>query len=124
MEKNKLPEPHFSVWHTLQSLGDGERIIGDQLMKRCGIKERRTLYSVVEDLRGWAFFVVGSKGGDRGYYEAREEIDVSRMLRDLRKPAYTQLKLADELEKAWLKRQYGHEIDPEGDDEDDETNDY
>lgn len=117
MEKNDLPESHFNVWHALQSLEDGDRILGEDLMKRCGIKDKRNLYNVIEELRNNLFFVVGSKeAADRGYFEARTELDVSRMLRNMRKPALTQLELADKMEKEWLKRQYGQELESEGED--------
>lgn len=107
MKKEQLPEPHFSVWHTLQSLENGQRILKKELMKRCRITHERHLYSVIEDLRNQLFFVVGSKDKDNGgYFEARDEDDVMAMLSSMRKPAITQLELADKMEQEWLRRQY------------------
>lgn len=107
MKERELPEKHFAVWHTLQSLEDGLRITGEELMRRCNIEERRDLYSIIEDLRKNLYFVASSKSKDGGYWEARDEVDVSKMLTSLRKPAMSLLNLADQLEREWLRRQFG-----------------
>src|SRR5699024_8725940 len=107
MNNNELPEKHAAVWHTLQSLEDGVRITGEEIMHQCDIEERRDLYHIIEDLRRRLFFVASSKNKNGGYYEARDAVDVAKMLSSLRKPAISSLNLADKLEKEWMRRQYG-----------------
>lgn len=103
MEAKNLGEKHATAWAILQSLPDGERILGEDLMKRLNIEDKRVFYSIIEDLRKNLFFVVGSKSKG-GYWIARHQRDIDHLLHTLRKPAMSSLSLAQKIENEWHRR--------------------
>lgn len=107
MNSNELPEKHAAVWYTLQSLEDGARITGEEIMRRCDIEERRDLYNIIEYLRHRSYLIGSSKSSNGGYFEIRDVVDLTKTTRNLRKTAKSMLSLADGLEKEWMRRQYG-----------------
>lgn len=79
MKKDQLTSYHEFVWHTLTSLEDGEKILGESLMAHAGIKDRRHFYQVINDLRKIGMLVGSSKHQDtKGYYEIRDINDFER----------------------------------------------
>lgn len=117
MNFNELPEKHAAVWHALKTLEDDAKITGDELMKRCGIEERRDLYSIIEDLRRNSYLIGSSKSKDGGYFEIRDAVDLSKTTLNLRKTATSMLTLADKLEKEWMRKEYGEVLEESEDDE-------
>lgn len=100
-----LTEKHKTVWAILQSLEDGQRILGPELMRRIQEEDKRKFFEIIEDLRKNLFFVGSSKSkGESGYFEVRDERDLSKLLHTMRKPAISQLRLADEIEREWYRR--------------------
>lgn len=120
MKIEEMATPHQFVWTVLQTMEDGERIIGPSLMERTGIKDRRSLYQIINGLRQQGYLIGSSKHpDDRGYYEIRDEIDLRRTLASLRDAAVSLLDTAEAIERTFNEQKYGslhQQEDEEGED--------
>ena len=106
MNIEDFPRAHISVWTTLELLDDGQRIIGADLLNRSPIKDRRSLYHVIKELRQNGFLVGSSKHAqNRGYYEIRDEQDLYQTVYDLRKSANSLLETAKQIELSFYEKE-------------------
>lgn len=106
MNKNQSSMYHEFVWNTLTTLDDGERILGESLMVRAGIKDRRFLYQVIRDLRKNGLLIGSSKHReDRGYFEIRDEYNFHRWASSTRKSIEGQQQIEKIMYEMWEKRQ-------------------
>lgn len=111
MLKKNLTLQHQSVWNTLRSMQDDERILGADLRELAGIPEERTFYKVIEDLRTAGIFVGASRNEPKGYYEIRTQNDMERFLRTKRDELVGEIEALNELEQKWLNRNKTEEDD-------------
>lgn len=114
MLKKNLSMQHQTVWNTLRTMKDGERIIGADLRELAGIPEERTFYKIIEDLRTAGIFVGASRNEPKGYYEIRTQNDMQRFLRIKRDELVGEIDALDELEQKWLNRINSQEDDENG----------
>lgn len=106
MKIEELTTQHQFVWNTLQLLEEGERILGPDLQARAAIRDRRTFYHIINDLRKYGFLVGSSKSsGSGGYFEIRDEQDLNKTLSDLRNPALSLLSTAKQIEQTFYKQE-------------------
>lgn len=114
--KKKIEEmsvQHQFAWNVLTTLEDGQRILGVDLQQRAAVRDMRTVYQIIKELRHNGYLVGGDKGGEKGYYEIRDEEDLERTLRGLREPAFDMLNTAKKMEQAFLEKRYGNLLNQE-----------
>ncbi len=105
MKINELSTYHQFVWTTLQSLEDGERIIGADLMVHAAVKDRRLLYDIIRDLRTAGYLVGSSRHKeDRGYYEVRCLRDLLRTTETLEEQALSMIDLSESMKDTFYGR--------------------
>lgn len=113
----EMSAQHQFTWNVLTTLDDGQRILGADLQQRAGVKDIRTMFQIIKDLRHNGYLVGGDKSGEKGYYEVRDKRDFERTIRGLEVPAL------DLLNTAELMKQYfaaSDLADPEEEESDDE----
>lgn len=102
---------HQFTWNVLTTLEDGERILGNDLQQRAGVKDPRNMFQIIKDLRHNGYLVGGDKSGEKGYYEVRNERDLERTLHGLRGPAFDLLNTAKLMEEHFLNKAFGDVVE-------------
>lgn len=104
VQELELSHQHQIVWNTLRTLKDGDRMVGADLREVAGIKDERTFYKIIEDLRTAGMFIGASRTYGKGYFEIRTAKDMESFLRSKRQELQGEWEALDELEKKWMKQ--------------------
>ena len=89
------------IYSLLKSLNHNERIIGTLVMARLGIKDKRRLYQLIENMRNIGIPIIGSKHqGDKGYKLARNPMELTEYLITCESTITTQLQTLEAMKLA------------------------
>lgn len=95
-----LSYDELRVFKLLEGLDPMERITGIRIMERLGIKDRRYLYSLVENIRKKGLPVIGGKQiNDKGYKLARTREELQRYLKSCRAAVDTQIRTMSAMQR-------------------------
>lgn len=110
MKKPVLTSNQEAIAYVIKNLDPGQRISRIDMMNHAGIKDGRTSYSTVEELRNMHFMIGSSKRcDDKGYYRIWTPDDLQKTVQRFRTEGATAFKMAATLENAYkeeLKRGY------------------
>lgn len=95
-----LSYDELRVFKLLEGLDPAERITGPMIMARLGIRDRRHLYVLIENIRKEGLPVIGSKQmGDRGYKLARTKEELQSYLKACQATINTQIRTMQAMQR-------------------------
>ncbi len=112
MNEAILTGQHLSVWNTLENMKEGQRVIGRDLMAASAIKEQRTFFAIIEDLRSEGFQIGASKSlYDPGYYQMRTDTEVMGYYFDRVSELEKEIAQLRKNAESYFKKKYGESFD-------------
>ena len=97
---NALSYDEMRVFKLLEDLDPNERITGSMIMSRLGIKDRRHLYVLIENIRKEGLPVIGGKQlGEKGYKVARTQEELHAYLKVCQTTINTQIRTMEAMQR-------------------------
>lgn len=95
-----LSYDELRVFKLLEGLDPAERITGNMIMARLGIRDRRHLYVLIENIRKEGLPIIGSKQlGKKGYKIARSNEELQMYLKACQATINTQIRTMQAMQR-------------------------